>query len=119
MRVINRLAVVVSLRQPFVDWINRVAERNGEEHRVHIESANRESHVYLLEEFDDLEYVRERLEGLKPAILEAELEGWYRVPDLWPKDRSTDVFDQWLAAEIHTVVVDVERGRLKKQDRFP
>ena len=52
----------------------------------------------------------------KPAIFESELNGWFRDPNLWPEDRSIEVIDQWLRIYLHSMLIDLERGRLKKRE---
>ena len=117
-RVVNRQAVVVAAKQPFVDWINRVEKQSGNEATFDLARVNCECNTYLVQEFDMLDDTREYFETFKPAIFEAELNGWFTDPVLWPRDRSNEVFDRWLEVDVYSVVVDLERGRLKKRDRF-
>jgi hypothetical protein len=35
---------------------------------------------------------------------------WYTDPDLWPQDRSLNLFRKWRRFELHTVVVDTGGG---------
>ncbi len=56
------------------------------------------------------------MDEFKPAIFESELNGWFRDSDLWPEDRSVEIIDQWLRISLHSMLIDLERGRLKKRE---
>lgn len=119
MRLVNRQAAVVRLRQPFVDWINETEKRTGGTTRFTAEEVNREPNVYLLEQHELPEDNRSYLEKFSTAIFEAKLSGWYNDPDMWPKSQSSEVFSKWLKVDLLSMVIDLESGRVKKGDRFP
>ena len=119
MRLVNRQAAIVYLRQPFVDWINMTEKHTGGTTSFTLEEVNREPHVYLLNSYDTTEENVDHLQEFRTMILEAELGGWYTDADLWPDKLPDEVFDRWLKVDLHSVVVDLEGGRLKKGERFP
>lgn len=119
MRLVNRQAAIVYLRQPFVDWINETERRTGGTTRFTIEEANQEPNVYLLEQYDLPEDNLSYLEEFSAAIFEAELSGWYTDPEMWPQNPSSEVFSKWLKVDLLSMVIDLESGRLKKGERFP
>ena len=45
-------------------------------------------------------------------LFEAELEGWYTDPELWPQERTYELFQAWFDVECHSVVVDTARGAI-------
>jgi hypothetical protein len=45
-------------------------------------------------------------------IFEEQLDGWYRVPPLWPTRRDLNAFDHWFEWSFHSVVVDLCDGPL-------
>ncbi len=114
--MLNRQAAVVFLQQPFVDWLNSVEEQSGSPTRFTIEEANQEAHIYLLEHHEDWEANLAYVDEFRPEIFESELNVWYCDPDLWPEDRSIGVIDKWLRVELHTMLIDLERGRLEKRE---
>ena len=116
MKTVNRQAAVVFLQQPFVDWLNSIEERSGETTRFTIAEANDEPHIYLLEHHDDWDANLAYVDQFKPEIFESELNAWYADPDLWPEDRSIGVINKWLRIELSSMVIDLERGRLKKRE---
>ena len=116
MQLVNRQAAVVFLHQPFVDWIHTVEEQSGSKTRFTIDEVNREPHVYLLEHHEQWEANLAHVDEFKPTIFESELNGWFCDPELWPEDRSLEVIDQWLRIGLHSMLIDLERGRLKKRE---
>lgn len=48
--------------------------------------------------------------GFDQDLFEAELEGWYTDPTLWPQDRTFRLFQTWFDVECHSVVVDMVGG---------
>ncbi len=116
MKSVNRQAAVVFCQQPFVDWINTVDEQSGSTTKFTIDEVNREPHVYLLEHYEQWEANLAHVDEFKPAIFESELNGWFCDPELWPEDRSLEIIDQWLRISLHSMLIDLERGRLKKRE---
>ena len=53
MKLVNRQAAVVYRQQPFANWINTVEEQSRSTTGFRINEANREPHVYLLEQHED------------------------------------------------------------------
>ena len=119
MRIINRQAAVIRVRQPFVDWVNETELRTGGTTKFTLEEVNRDPHIYLLDSHESTEENLEYLLDFKTEIFEAELCGWYTVPEFWPDELSDEMFNQWLNVELHSIVVDLESGLLKKGDSFP
>lgn len=106
MKMLNRSAISVKLRQPFVDWINSLSD-SGEED-VTLDDVNQESTSYLipeLEEDDDLEnLIAERYLD----ILENELYSWEEDASLWPEEIDRDLFDDFIRIEPAFMVFDLD-----------
>jgi hypothetical protein len=45
-------------------------------------------------------------------LFEAELEGWYTDPTLWPQDLTLQLFREWFDVECHSVLIDTVGGRI-------
>jgi len=41
---------------------------------------------------------------------EAELEGWYTDPALWPQESTFELFQAWFDVECHSEVIDMAEG---------
>ena len=116
MKLVSRQAAVAFLRQPFVDWINSVEERSGSPTTFTIEEANREAHVYLLDYHENWDANLAYVDESKPEIFEFELNAWFSDPNLWPAARSVEFIDRWLRIELHSMLIDLEGGRIKKRE---
>ncbi len=102
--MINRAALILRYKQPFVDWINAV-DPSPASHLVTLDEVNSERTVYLIEVEDEPELAT-WLKGHYREIFEEELFGWYTDPKLWPQDRSLKRLSEWCAFELNTVVMD-------------
>jgi len=109
---INRAAVVVKLKKPFVDWLVYTSkEHDGPGHELKPEEVQTEGfdskHVYLIPAYDETEKYEKFVRKHCTEIFEHELAGWYTDPEMWPKDRSWKVFQEWFDYEIQTIVLDM------------
>jgi hypothetical protein len=104
MDAINRSAVIVMPEQPFLDWLHRVDPTSAE---LNLEDLRREPTIYLLPEYDTAEQARGYLREYCREIFEEQLDGWYRVPSVWPVDRTFDTFIRWFECRFHSLLVDV------------
>ena len=62
---------------------------------------------------------REREECFKKAcveIFEDQLNGWYCAEELWPEDRSLQVFQLWFDYQLHSIVLDIGEEPLVTED---
>ena len=113
MRVINRSLLVVLPKQPFLDWRHR-ADPTSES--LTLEDLRREPSVYLLPA-RDMESDQERcLKKLCKTIFEEQLDGWYRVKDVWPRDRSIAPFREWFEYRFHSMPIDLANEPLVWED---
>jgi hypothetical protein len=110
---VNRQVVIVRAKQPFVEWINRICATEKEPTQFSLEQVNEDPHAFLIPHFECVEDSKEYLREMKPMLFEMLLDGWYRDPGLWPEDRTSEVFDEWFEASLHTGVVDLALERLK------
>jgi len=109
---INRAALIVKLKKPFIDWLVYTSkEYDGPEHEMKPEEVETEGfdskHVYLIPAYEENEKYEKFLKKYYVEIFEHELGGWYTDPEMWPKDRSWKVFQDWFDYEIQTMVYDM------------
>jgi hypothetical protein len=101
---INRNAIVVKPGQPFLDWLHQADPTSAD---LKLEDLRREPTIYLLPECDSEEEAVEHLETVCTEIFEEQLDGWYRVPSSWPKDRDFATFKRWFEWSYHSVIIDL------------
>jgi hypothetical protein len=101
--MLNRSAVVVRFRQPFIDWLNQSdPEFDG---GMTLLEANEDSPVYLVEAEDERDFDR-WLALNHDLVFEELLADWDIDQELWPSDRSLATLKLWCSFELHTTVLD-------------
>ena len=100
----NRTAVVVTAKEPFLEWLYSVDPTS---HHLTLEDLNRDPTIYLLTEAQDEEEANAFLAEGCEEIFEDQLDGWYRVRDVWPRDLSLSAFRHWFEYRIHFMIVDL------------
>jgi hypothetical protein len=98
MRVVNRCAVVVTPKQPFLNWLHRI---DPSSHDIKMGDLRRDPSVYLFPECNDDRGLTKLLKKGCLEIFEKELESWDRIEESWPKDRSFAAFRRWFDYSIH------------------
>jgi hypothetical protein len=99
--MLNRGAVIVRPKQPFLDWAaslddsGLLPDRDGEQT------------VYLVPEYEDDLEALETLSQAYDIIFEAELSGWHTRESDWPRNRTFAMFRDWFDLEFHSVVEDI------------
>jgi len=110
---INRTAIVVRPDQPFLDWLHGADPTSRE---LSLEDLRRERTVYLLPECANEAEARQCLKELCGQIFEEQLDGWCRVPLLWPARRDLNAFGHLFEWSFHSVVVDLADDPLLREE---
>jgi len=113
MITINRAAILVRPRMPFLKWLRRVDPTSVE---VSLEDLQEEPNVYLLPECENKEDAREHLKQICGGIFELQLDEWYRMPSAWPEGRDLDTFERWFEWSFHSMVIDVSDEPLLQEE---
>ena len=102
---VNRTAVVVRAKQPFLDWLHSADPTSR---HLTLPDLNQEASVYLLPDSDSNEKAGRYLRKFCAQIFAHELDGWFRVPSAWPKDLTFQVFTTgWFECSYHSMVLDL------------
>ena len=108
---INRSAVILLPTEACLEWVKSCPDFVSD---APLGEAGREPTVYLIPEAkmapDD--YIRRHY---KP-MFEEELNSWYTDPRMWPKDRSLKTFRKFFTILVTTMVYDLGKGRIDKDD---
>ena len=99
--VVNRCAVVVTPRQPMVDWTRPFWTPQEQQMLV------TESSLYLIPTYDHEAEAIARLQSCHAAIFAAELSLWCRDQELWPRARGFEMFLEWFSLQFHHLVEDL------------
>ena len=102
MNILNRSAITITAKQPFIDWANALAPD-----LPLILGVLGGSKTYLTNpDFDDAE---KHLKKYYKEIFENELEGIWLDENDWPKKRDYKTFCEWFQVEISDCVVDLSK----------
>jgi len=112
--MVNRSAVLLTCKQPFVDWINGV-ESVDEVHDVTLDDVNRERTVYLIDE-ESAENLESMLKEHFKLFFELECYNWYTDESLWPSKFTLKLFHKWFDIECNSVVEDLVGTKIIDED---
>ena len=104
MDTLNRSAIVVKPKQPFLDWLHAADPTSR---KLTLLDVTLEPTIYLIPECDTDADVAKVLHEFCEEIFAEQLAGWYKDPTTWPQDRSYDVFRQWFDYQHHSMLVDL------------
>src|ERR1700685_1717947 len=112
--LVNRNAVVLRVREPFVRWINEVDFSDGP---VTLDEVA-EGDVFLLPEGagDSVEEIRRWAERNWRPMFETQLFDWYMEEEGWPGERWLQMFRDWVDLQAHAMVWDLSMEPLSRDE---
>lgn len=116
--VTNRAVAVLLPKAPFVEWIN-AADPGSAGVTITYDDAREEPSAFLIptDDTDDLDEPGKRwIQRNWRRLFEHLLEDWYVDPDLWPRNRTIEMFRQWCEIHIHSMVFDYADTPLEYDD---
>lgn len=102
--MLNRSAVVVKPRQPFLDWLHRVDPTSRD---ITLDELEQDPTIYLIPECDTEADVRRALRKLCGSIFIEQLAAWWTDDDSWPQDRSFAAFRRWFDWQYYSMLIDL------------
>ena len=103
MRTLNRSAIIVTPKQPFLEWLHSIDASSRDLEMADLRS---DPSVYLFPECTNDNELTQHLKRACEEIFEQELESWDRLEEAWPKDRSFEAFQRWFDFSIHWMIFD-------------
>src|SRR5689334_4838949 len=113
MVLLNRSAIVVTPKQPFLDWLRSIDPANAE---LTLEDLGSEPTIYLLPMCENEEAMTEYLSEVYGDVFEEELNGWHTDDSVWPRDPSFVMFGQWFDYRFHSMLVDMCEEPLAEEE---
>jgi hypothetical protein len=110
---LNRAALVVIPKQPYVDWANSLDEF---EPRLDIADPHYEYTVYLVDAIGYDSDVPRVLKRYYPIIFEHELAAWYLDTTAWPAKRDLRTFKKWFDVKACSIVLDLCKYPLEVEE---
>ncbi|MDR4498043.1 MAG: hypothetical protein MRK02_09025 [Candidatus Scalindua sp.] len=113
MLYLNRSALVVKPKQPFVDWANST-DPGGTQYTL--QNLKSENNVYLVSEIDDKHDLEREIKTYHRIMFENELIGWATDRTTWPKMISLELFHEWFVIEHNSMVADLSNGPIELEE---
>lgn len=111
MKLLNRSAIVVRPREPFLRWATAALAEDPE---GAAELRNAVS-IYLVPQDPNEEQESAPLEGFFAEIFANELESWCSDSELWPAKRDFASFREWFEVTAESIVHDLAPGRIQTE----
>ena len=111
---VNRNALIIRPKQALLDWVNSIFPEDP----LSSDALGKhdDANVYLIPEMDSTEESLQYLKDNFESFLEEILFDWCEDDELWPKNRNWKLFEEYLDYSIQSVVVDVDKSRLEKEE---
>lgn len=106
---LNRNAILVRPKQPFVDWLNETF------HNEPSFPPPTEHNIYLVRDMINNEAVAAWVQQHWDDIFINELNDWHTDSARWPHERTYRMFREWFDIEIHSTVLDLEEFPITKE----
>ena len=113
MRALNRSAIVVHPRLPFLEWLHAVDPTSAS---LTLADLGQEPTIYLVPDDGDPEAADEYLGTVFHIIFENQLDGWWRDRTTWPTTRSLGTFKRWFDCQFHSMLLDLTDEPLVEED---
>ena len=104
MFIVNRSALLVKRKKPYIDWANALDEDGP---RLSLDEPMKDSTVYLVDEIGYESDIEEVVKKHYAIIFEQELVAWHLVEKDWPQKRDLKTFKDWFEVEAHSMVLDI------------
>ena len=104
MEMVSRLAIILTPRRRFVEWINKVS---GVAKQLHYDDRSSERAVYLVAGPDEAD-LQEIIELNWSDLFAAELAKWSEDEGEWPVNRTAHIFRDWFEVDIIDWVNDLD-----------
>ncbi len=105
---INRTAITITPRQPYIDWANNFDDGIGYD-GVHATT------VLIPDSYGELDF-ETYLKKIFKHVFEEQLESWMTDPDGWPPNRTYKMFKEWFNVLCSDMTWDYVDGNLEHDE---
>ena len=110
---IDRSVAIIKPKQPFVDWVNSVADAGDDQYTI--QDFSTDCSVILLPVVDSDEVAEALIKDMYQDVFELELSSWMTDDDTWPEDITYKMFLEWFDVEFHSMVFDSLDDDIEKE----
>jgi hypothetical protein len=103
MGTIDRVGLIVSRKQPYLDWALAILNDS-----LLLNYLKQHSTIYLVYDIDNHDTLEDLVEMYHLEIFEEELDSWCTDETKWPEDRTVSKFLEWFTVSLSHRVLDAE-----------
>lgn len=107
---IDRSAIIIQAKQPFLDWYNSLYPGDGDD----MQALLTQKRIYLVAATEDEKDLENWLNKKYDKIFTEELEGWHTNKKQWPQKRSYKMFKLWFDVEVIAPIFDLQKIPVSK-----
>jgi hypothetical protein len=104
MPFLYRTALIITRKQPYIDWANGLKEDDAPEFTVDLAQ---KPDIYLGPHSDYEQTLEAVVDQIWEDVFEEELLGWSTDEDAWPTNRTRRMFDAWFDAVLAESIIDL------------
>jgi hypothetical protein len=113
MNLVNRAALTVMPKKPYVDWANSV---DDEEPKLNPDAPEWDYTVYLIDNVANDNELTAALERHYSEIFAEELAAWMQDEKTWPQKRDMKTFMEWFEVRVSSMVLDLSEDRIEVEE---
>jgi len=111
MKKLNRAALVLYAKRPFLKWVNGLGAPP-----LTLDELRKDPSVYLVPAFADDASTAQYLAREYDVFFREQLSSWWTDEADWPGNRTFKLFEQWFDYSVHDLVFDAVKERLVRED---
>ena len=104
MLALNRSAIVLRPKPPFLEWLHAADQQSV---GLTLADLGREPTIYLVSACGDAEDEQACLQTVFSTMFDDQLDGWWRDRTAWLAPRSFDVFTRWFDYQFLSTLLDL------------
>ena len=108
MKTINRTAITIIPKQPYIDWANSFEDGVGYD-EVHATT------ILITDKYDEFNY-ETYLKKIFKQLFEEQLDSWMTDPEDWPKKRTYTIFKEWFDVICSDMTWDCGDGNIEHDE---
>ena len=107
MRTINRSAVIIIPKQPFLDWLRNMPDPKFTTDLPTLEKLREDNvYVFLIEEYEAEERILEAVYDDFDFFFTRALWAWWTQEKEYPKNRTLEMFKAWFDVRVNSLIED-------------
>ncbi len=115
MYFVDRSAALIKPKQPFLDWLKSVEEKELD---ITLAQLQCECNMFLIPPYNTPEEAVAYIDEIYLDLFKIELSGWYEDPAVWPEDMSLQAFWEMFEISFHSMVIDTQEAEIQNDPIF-